>query len=133
MPAFRLANTSATIAHAGLELYHLDSPEADWNLAITVDGAIERLVLSGTVPSPALPGPAKLEIHHVDEPSSFEHQGEQGSLTTTPDSAPLELHQVDGKTSIRGRTQLWWTAVGESNEQRTLELELDLEPTLETW
>src|SRR5688572_31510858 len=118
----------ATVRQARLELYHLESSEADWNLELLLDGDLPRLLLSGTVVTPVLPGPSQLCVCYVDDPVDLD----DGCLTSHDEGSFAELRGGDGVAHIQGRVRLTWNALawGTAESSRDLELELDVEAAI---
>jgi hypothetical protein len=115
------------VTAAELTLYHLDASEADGNLELAVDGELRRVLLSGTVRSPALPGPSTLEIHFVDDPVELTIDGLPGTLVSSehPSELTLAATAAADRVRIAGRCLLGFQPFHASLRDYPLELELD--------
>jgi hypothetical protein len=115
----------ANVTRARLQLYHQDSPEADWNLELLTDGTIHRLLMSGTVAMPAL---EVLEVAFVDDPVELAVGGQPGCLTSSPTGTKLNV-RVEGRSAqITGQTALIWSSFVEGRSRPYLiDIEADTE------
>ena len=93
---------------ATLELNGLDSDEADWTLDVKLEGPLPQLLLSGTVVTPVLPGPARLRVAYVDAPSEVSVRGRAGGLTNGGKDLYLTVAQRGSDVRIEGDIVLEW-------------------------
>ncbi len=122
MSTIELADRKVNTTAATLELFHLFAVEAGWTLEVALDGAPDRLVLEGRVPSPALPGPSELTVWYVDAPRVVTIDGVLGALSVGPRaldggparrSAGVTLRATGaGCGSVGGTFELVWEALG---------------------
>ena len=105
-----MAGTRLVATGATLELYH-QAAEADWNLEVTLDGPTPRLLLAGTVLTPALPGPSPLELRFVDDPPLVMLDGLAGWLVSSDEQGALHLVAEGDGARIDGPLRLTWTAL----------------------
>ncbi len=103
-----LAGVTHIVTKAVFELYRTDEPQADWNLALTLEGPVPRFLLSGLVESALHPGPCVLEPEFIDDPLEATVDGRIGSLATSDGPSSLTA-SADGNTvRVEGGIQLAW-------------------------
>jgi len=126
----RFGDQLVRVTSAVLDLYHLYSARPGWDLAVSLDGAVPELVLTGTGARPALPGPSPLEVAYLDRPGVVTVEGKRGAIV--PVRSELEIVEMgQGKVRIRGTLHTQWTAIGE-DARRAYPIAVDLEAALVT-
>jgi len=126
----RFGEQLVRVTSAVLDLYHLYSARPGWDLAVSLDGAVPELVLTGTGARPALPGPSPLEVAYLDRPGVVMVEGKRGAIV--PVRSELEIVEMgQGKVRIRGTLHTQWTAIGEE-AGRAYPIAVDLEAALVT-
>jgi hypothetical protein len=121
----RLAEKDREVKSAVLQLYHRESPVADFNLQLQLAGDMPRLLLSGTVPTPVLPGPSAIDIHFVDEPNLLVLDGVRGVLMSSDRPVDISLRAHGEGIWVEGHALLrWWPLSSEGERIVSLELAL---------
>jgi hypothetical protein len=115
----------AAVSTATLELYHLAAPEADWNLDVTLEGPIPRLLLSGTAETPVLPGPRPMRLAFIDAPDEVIVGGRRGGLTNGGQDVSFAVRQTEAGARIEGTVVLEWFDFERGSAPFALELALD--------
>jgi hypothetical protein len=120
------------IVRGTLEVYNPGREDADWNLELLLDGPIPRILWSGIVPIPLLPGPSILELRHVDDPIYFEHEGVRITTCAGEEPSRLALNGEGTCVRVHGHIALSAYTVGapEHRAPRDFPVELDAEVEL---
>ena len=110
-----------------MHVYHLDAPEADFNIDARVD-QVGELRLSGTFLTKSA-GPCEAEIHFVDQPTEVMLDGSAGLLTTSGKPSALLIEILGDRAVLRGRQPLYWNALDDCDGPgtRDFSFELDLD------
>jgi hypothetical protein len=121
-----LDGVRATVTRARFELYHQDSPEADWNLELLTEGPIGRWLMSGTVAMPEL---AILEVAFVDDPIELAVGGQPGCLTSSLGGTKLQVRVEGLRAQITGQAVFTWNSIAGGGEVRpyVIDVEADAE------
>lgn len=124
-----IAGQTATIESAELQLYHLDGPEADYNLHAELDGPWPKLAISGLIDTTMLPGPARARVQFIDQPETVVVDGHDGQLTNAGELVYLEVVLDGDRARITGTVPLEWSGfeAGEAGEARMVEMSIEVE------
>lgn len=132
MSEIRFGGVSCTVTRATCELYHLYFREPDWTLDAETDGIFPRLLISGRLAAPALPGPSELSLSYIDDPCVVVLDGKRGSLATADSPSRLRLVELgEGRVRIDGTLHLLWRALA-ADARRDYSIEVALEAALVT-